>query len=289
MLFNQFFSGLIYGALLFVIASGLVLTFGALRILNLAHASLYMLAAYMTYSLVRLFPEGPFYFFLVLFIASVLTALLGVLIEVLLLRRIYQAEELLQLVLTFGVVWILSDVVRGGWGVGFHAVPRPRFLSGSFTILGYTSPMYNLLILIAAVAVALGIWFLLYRTNAGIVIRAMTDDPEMSSSLGINIPMWRTMIFALGSGLAGLSGVLATPLASLGLGMDAKVLNDLFIVIIIGGMGSFPGAMIGAFILGQLNAFGVLIIPKLALIFGFLAMAIVLLIRPWGLLGRPEE
>lgn len=288
MLFNQFISGLIHAALLFVIASGLVLTFGALRIINMAHASLYMLAAYITYSLVSFFPDEPSYFFLVLFAVSILIALLGILIEVLLLRRIYRAEHLLQLVLTFGIVWILSDVVRGGWGVGLHAVPRPRFLSGSFTIFGYTSPTYNLLIFATAVILALGLWFLLYRTNTGIVIRSITDDPEMSNSLGINIPRWRTMIFALGSGLAGLGGVLATPLASLGLGMDMKILNDLFIVVIIGGMGSFPGAMIGAFILGQLNAFGVLIIPKLALIFGFLAMAIVLLIRPSGLLGRPE-
>ncbi len=289
MLFNQFLSGLVYAMLLFIIASGLVLTFGALRIINLAHASLYMLAAYVTYSLVRFFPDGPFYFFLVVFIASILIALLGSLIEVFLIRRIYRAEELLQLVLTFGILWIISDVVRGIWGIGLHAVPRPGFLSGSFMVFGYTSPMYNLLILMAAVAVAIGLWFLLYRTNAGIVIRAMTDDPEMSSSLGINIPMWRTMIFALGSGLAGLSGAIATPLASLTLGMESKILNDLFIVIIIGGMGSLPGAMIGALILGQLNAFGVLIIPRLALIFGFLAMAVVLLIKPWGLMGRPEE
>lgn len=273
---------------MFVIASGLVLTFGVLRIINMAHASLYMLGAYIAYSFVRLFPDEPFYFFLAVLISSALIALLGILVEVLLLRRIYRAEELLQLVLTFGIVWILSDVVRGGWGVGLHAVPRPSFLSGSFTIFGYTSPTYNFVILAAAIIVALGFWFLLYGTNAGIVIRSITDDPEMSNSLGINIPMWRTMIFALGSALAGLGGALAAPLGSLGLGMDFKILNDLFIVVIIGGMGSFPGAMIGAFILGQLNGFGVLIIPKLALIFGFLAMAIVLLIRPSGLLGRPE-
>jgi branched-subunit amino acid ABC-type transport system permease component len=288
MIFNQFVSGLIYAALLFVIASGLVLTFGALRIINLAHASLYMVAAYMTYSLVRFFPDNPFYFFSVLLITCLVIALVGILIEVLLLRLIYRAEELLQLVLTFGLVWIFSDVVRAGWGVGLHAIPRPRFLSGSFTIFGHASPTYNLMILATAAVVAIGLWFLFYRTNAGIVIRAMTDDPEMSSSLGVNIPMWRTMIFALGSALAGLGGAIAAPLASLELGMDMKVLNDLFIVIIIGGMGSFPGAMIGAFILGQLNAFGILIVPKLALIFGFVAMAVVLLIRPWGLLGRPE-
>jgi branched-chain amino acid transport system permease protein len=288
MLIDQFVSGLMYAAMLFVIASGLVLTFGALRVINLAHASLYMLAAYITYSLIRFFPDNPFYFFSVLLITCLLIAFVGILIEVLLLRRIYRAEELLQLVLTFGLVWIFSDVVRAGWGVGMHAVPKPQFLSGSFTILRYTSPTYNLMILMTAAVVAIGLWFLFYKTNAGIVIRAMTDDPEMSSSLGINIPMWRTTIFALGSALAGLGGALATPLASLQLGMDMKVLNDLFIVIIIGGMGSFPGAMIGAFILGELNAFGILILPKLALIFGFLAMAVVLLIRPWGLLGRPE-
>lgn len=288
LIFSQFVSGLINGALLFVIASGLVLTFGVLRIINLAHASLYMLAAYLAYSFVRFFPDNVICFFLVVAITSILVALLGAVVEVFLLRRIYHSEELLQLVLTFGIVWILSDVVRAGWGVGLHAVPRPQFVSGSFTILGYTSPTYNLLILAAALLVGLCFWFLLYRTNAGIVIRSLTDDPEMSNSLGVNIPLWRTVIFAVGSGLAGLGGVLSTPLASLGLGMDLKILNDLFIVVIIGGIGSFPGAMIGAFILGQLNAFGVLVIPKLAMIFGYIAMAVVLLVRPWGLLGRPE-
>ena len=283
-----FISGLIYSSLLFVVASGLVLTFGALRITNLAHGSLYMLAAYIAYSFLTLLPDQPLYFFLVLFITFFVLAIVGGVIEVLLLRRIYRSEHILQLVLTFGLIWILSDVVRGGWGIGLKTVPKPEFLGGSITIAGNSFPTYNSLIFIAAIIVGLGLWLLLYRTNAGIVIRAITNDPDMTNSLGINVPMWRTLIFSLGCGLAGIGGALATPWASLGLGMDWKILIDLFIVIVIGGMGSYAGAIIGVLILGQVNAFGILVVPKLAMVFGFLAMAIVLLIRPWGLLGRPE-
>jgi len=285
---NFFISGLIYSSMLFVVASGLVLTFGALRIINLAHGSLYMLAAYLAYSFFHLLPDQPLYFFLVLFIIFLILAFLGGMIEVVLLRRIYRSEHIFQLVLTFGLIWVISDVVRGGWGVGLKALAKPEFLGGSILIAGYSFPTYNFLIFIVAIIVGLGLWFLLYRTNVGIVIRAITNDPDMANSLGINVPMWRTLIFALGCGLAGLGGALATPWASLGLGMDWKILIDLFIVIVIGGMGSYAGAIIGVLILGQVNAFGILVVPKLALIFGFLAMAIVLLIRPWGLLGRPE-
>jgi len=283
-----FISGLIYSSLLFVVASGLVLTFGALRIINLAHGSLYMLAAYIAYSLLRLFPDQPLYFFLVLLIIFLILASLGCLIEVVLLRRIYRSDHIFQLVLTFALIWVISDVVRGGWGVGLKAVPKPGFLGGSITVLGYSFPEYNLLIFAASVIVGFGLWVLLYRTNAGIVIRAITNDPDMANSVGINVPMWRTLVFSIGCGLAGLGGALAAPWASLGLGMDWKILIDLFIVIVIGGMGSYAGAIIGVLILGQVNAFGILVVPKLALIFGFLAMAIVLLIRPWGLFGRPE-
>lgn len=285
---NQFVSGLTYSALLFVVASGLVLVFGALRIINLAHGSLYMLAAYMTYSLARRLPDRISTFLLIMVIIFFVLAFIGGVIEFVLVRRVYRSEHIFQLVLTFGLVWILADVTRVGWGVGLIALPRPQSFAGPINLLGYSFPLYNLIILGAAVLIALLLWVLLHKTYIGMVIRAITNNPDMASSLGVNVPIWRTWIFALGSGMAGIGGVLAAPLASLSLGMDWKILMDLFIVIVIGGLGSLGGAMIGAFILGQVNAFGILILPRLALIFGFVAMAIVLLIRPMGLMGKED-
>lgn len=287
-MFNIFLSGLIYSSLIVVVASGLILTLGALRLINLAHGSLYMLAAYLAFSFSCLFPDQPFYFFLVLVIDFFVLAFLGGVIEVLLFRRIYRSDHILQLVITFGLIWITQDVIRGAWGVGLKAVPMPEFLAESITFMDYTVSMYNLLIIIVALFVSFGLWFLLSKTDAGMIIRAITNDADMTDCLGINVPMWRTLILALGCGLAGLAGALVTPWGSLGLGMDWKILMDLVIVIVIGGMGSFTGAIIGAFVLGQVNAFGILILPKFAIVSGFIVMAIVLLIRPRGLLGRPE-
>ena len=287
-MFSIFISGIVYSSLVFVVASGLILALGALRIINLAHGALYMLAAYIGYSVLRLFPDNPFYFCLALIIDFAALALIGGLIEVVLLRRVYRSDDVLQLVLTFGLVWILQDVVRGAWGVGLKALPMPEFLSESITFGGCTISMYNVLIFAAAILVGFGLWFLLSKTDAGMIIRAITNDANMTNCLGINVPMWRTLIFALACGLGGVGGALVTPWASLGLGMDWKILMDLCIVIIIGGMGSFTGAIIGALILGQVNAFGILILPKFAMVFGFIAMAVVLLIRPSGLFGRPE-
>ena len=285
---NQFVSGLTYSALLFVVASGLVLVFGALRVINLAHGALYMLAAYMTYSLARLLPDQIWSFLLIVVIVFFVLAFIGGVIEFTLVRRIYRSEHIFQLVLTFGLVWIIADVVRVGWGVGLIALPRPQAFAGPVTLFGHSLPVYNLIILGAAGVIALLLWLLLHKTDIGMVIRAITNNPDMASSLGVNVPMWRTWVFALGCGMAGIGGVLSAPMASLSMGMDWKILMDLFIVIVIGGLGSLGGAMIGAFILGQVNAFGILILPRLALIFGFVAMAIVLLIRPMGLMGKED-
>lgn len=287
-MFTIFLSGLIYSSLLIVVASGLILTLGALRIVNLAHGSLYMLAAYTAFSFFHLFPDSPVYFTLVLLIDFVLLAIVGALIEIVLFRRIYKSAHILQLVITFGLIWIAQDVVRGGWGVGLKAVPMPEFLQGSIAAMGYMISMYNLLIIVVAFVVSIGLWFLLSRTEAGMIIRAITNDADMTACLGVNVPRWRTLIMALGCGLAGVAGALVTPWGSLALGMDWKVLMDLVIVIVVGGMGSFAGAILGALILGQVNAFGILVLPEFAIVFGFIVMAVVLLIRPEGLLGRPE-
>jgi branched-subunit amino acid ABC-type transport system permease component len=287
-MFTIFLSGLIYSSLLIVVASGLMLTLGALRIVNLAHGSLYMLAAYTAFSLFQLFPDSPLYFMLVLLIDFILLAIVGGVIEIVLFRRIYKSDHTLQLVITFGLIWIAQDVVRAGWGVGLKAVPMPEFLQDSIVVMGYMISMYNLLILVVAVVVSLGLWLLLSRTQAGMIIRAITDDADMTESLGVDVRKWRTLIMALGCGLAGVAGALVTPWGSLAIGMDWKVLMDLVIVVVIGGMGSFTGAILGALILGQVNAFGILVLPEFAVVSGFIVMAIVLLIRPRGLLGRPE-
>src|SRR5712691_9562405 len=284
----QLLSGLANAMFLFLIASGLSLIFGVTRIVNFAHGSFYMLAAYFTYSLAAALPLGPGAFYAGALLAAVLVAGLGGLVEVLLLRRVYRAPELYQLLLTFALVLIAADAVRILWGADNKTGPPAPGLAGSVPVAGQLFPSYDLAVIAFGPLVALGLWVVFHRTRWGVLIRAATQDREMVAALGVDQSRLFTGVFVLGSFLAGLGGALQVPRVALTTVMDTTVIVEAFVVVVIGGMGSVWGALLASLLIGVLNALGVLVLPRISIVLIFVVMAVVLIVRPWGLLGRPE-
>jgi len=286
-LFAQSLSGLTAAMFLFLIASGLSLIFGVLRVLNFAHGSFYMLGAYLAYQMVQWVGTGPGRFWWAVLGAAVAVAVLGGLVERLLLRNLYGKDELYQLLFTYALVLILSDAAKISWGTGQLSVSRPASLTGSVRIFDTIVPHYNLFIILLGPTIAVAFWVLLYRTRAGRLIRAAALDREMLGALGIDVSRLYTGVFVLGSFLAGLGGALITPVKTIVPGMDVEIIVEAFIVVVIGGLGSFWGTFLGAIVYGQVLSFGILVIPRFSIFSVFALMAVVLILRPWGLLGRP--
>jgi branched-chain amino acid transport system permease protein len=284
----QLLSGLAHAMVLFLIASGLSLIFGVTRIVNFAHGSFYMLAAYLTYTLTAMLPLGPASFYLAVVLAAVAIGLVGLVVEVGLLRRVYRAPELYQLLLTFALVLIVSDVVALVWGRENKTGPTAPGLAGSVRIAGQLFPTYDLALIVVGLLVAVVLWWLFHRTRWGVLIRAATQDREMVAVLGVDQRRLFTSVFVLGSALAGLGGALQVPRQALTNVMDTTIITEAFVVVVIGGMGSLPGALLAAVLIGVVDALGVLWLPKASLVMTFVVMAVVLIVRPWGLRGRPE-
>jgi branched-chain amino acid transport system permease protein len=287
----QSLSGLASASSLFVIASGLTLVFGVTRIVNFAHGSFYMLGAYIAVTVVPWLLEidrSPWLFFAGVLASAIAVGLLGVAMEFLLLRRIYKVPELFQLLATFGVVLMVQDAVLKIWGPVDLPGPRAPGLRHGVEILGQRFPAYELFLIAVGPAVLGLLWLLMHRTRFGILIRAATRDREMVGALGVNQAMLFTGTLFLGAFLAGLGGALQIPRVSASGQMDISIITEVFVVTVIGGMGSVTGAFLAAVLIGQLQAFGVLVFPKITLVLVFLLMAAVLVVKPWGLLGRPE-
>jgi len=282
----QSLNGLTYAMFLFLIASGLSLIFGVLRILNFAHGSLYMLGAYFTQQFVSLFIDAPGHFWWAVILASLTVALIGVAIERFFLRHLYTREELYQLLFTYALVLILSDFAKIIWGTGQFSVSRPAILKGAVSILDQYFPKYNIVIILLGPCIAFTFWFIILRTRWGRKIRAAALDREMLGSLGVNVSRLFTVVFFIGAWMAGLGGALVSPVSAIVPGMDVEIIINAFIVVVIGGLGSFWGTFLGSLIVGQVYALGILAFPKLSLAFIYVLMALVLILRPWGLLGR---
>jgi branched-subunit amino acid ABC-type transport system permease component len=282
----QSLNGLTYAMFLFLIASGLSLIFGVLRILNFAHGSLYMLGAYFTHQFVSLFIDAPGHFWWAVILASLTVALIGVVIERFFLRHLYTREELYQLLFTYALVLILSDFAKIIWGTGQFSVSRPAILKGAVSILDQYFPKYNIVIILLGPCIAFTFWFIILRTRWGRKIRAAALDREMLGSLGVNVSRLFTVVFFIGAWMAGLGGALVSPVSAIVPGMDVEIIINAFIVVVIGGLGSFWGTFLGSLIVGQVYALGILAFPKLSLAFIYVLMALVLILRPWGLLGR---
>lgn len=289
LLLVQVMSGLSIGMFFFLVSVGMTLIFGVFRIINLAHGALYMVGAYLMVTLVSTLPGHSAWFWIALLFASLGVAGVGWLIEVTLLRRIYKSEHLLQLILTFGLILVIGTVVLIIWGPENRSMVRPEALAGSVSILGQPFPSYNLMVLILCPLVALGLWFIFYRTRWGTLIRAATVDPDMLAALGVDVSKIFTQVFVFGSWLAGLAGALAAPIIAVALGIDLDVLITAFVVVVIGGLGSFAGSLISGLLVGELQSLGILVFPAVSIVLMFAIMAVVLIVRPWGLLGRPEE
>ena len=286
-LFTQFLGGLTTAMFLFLIASGLSLVFGVMRVLNFAHGSFYMLGAYLAWQAVQWLSPVLESFWLAALFAALAVAVLGGLVERLLLRHMYGKEELYQLLLTYALVLILGDAAKAIWGTQQLSVSRPPILDGAIEMFGSVLPVYNLFIMLAGVAIALGGWLILARSSAGRMVRAAALDREMLGALGANVGALYTGMFMASSFLAGLSGALVTPIQSIVPGMDVEVIVEAFIVVVIGGLGSFWGTFWGSLIYGQVLSFGILIMPSFSLFSVFALMAVILIVRPWGLFGKP--
>jgi branched-chain amino acid transport system permease protein len=280
----QAIHGLVYGMLLFLVASGLTLVFGMMGVLNLSHAGFYMLGAYLAYSVVAV--TGNFW--LSLLLAPLGAGIGGALVERFLLRKVHAYGHAYELLLTFGVFLVIGEVVKWFWGNSPLAVSMPDLLSGSITIFGAVYPYYRLFILGCGVAVLAAMAILLMKTRIGIIIRAAVSDAGMVGALGINVPVVFLGVFAMGSALAGLGGVIAGPFLGAHPGMGFDILTDAFVVIVIGGFGSLLGALVSSLMIGVLQSYGVLVLPKFALVFQFILMALVLIVRPTGLFGDKE-
>ena len=285
--FAQSLSGLTAAMFLFLIASGLSLIFGVLRVLNFAHGTFYMLGAYSAFQIVQWIGLDGGRFWLAALGAALAVAALGGVVERVLFRHLYGKEELYQLLFTYALVLILSDVAKIIWGTQQKSVSRPAELSGAFQLFGATVPYYNLFILLLGPAIALAFWFVLQRTRAGRFIRAAALDRETLGALGVNVDGLYTWVFVLASFLGGLGGALIAPMRATTPGMDTEVIVEAFVVVVIGGLGSFWGTFLGALIYGQVLSFGILFFPRFSIFAVFALMAAVLIIRPWGLLGRP--
>jgi len=281
-LLNQSVNALSQAALLFFLGVGLTLIFGIMRIVNFAHGALYMLGAFIGYSLVRW--TGTFWVALAL--APFLVGAIGTAFELVILRRLYRRDAHAFLMVTFGLALVVTESVRLIWGPDALQVPPPKLLSGIVFLLGEPFPVYRLFLAASGIVTAVAIWQLLERTRLGLLIRATSQNAEMVHALGVDVGLVRSGVFGIGCGLAALGGVLAAPLVTASHSMAATVIIDAFVIVIIGGMGSFLGSLIGALLIAFVQVFGNYYLPDFALAFMYLVMLLVLMVRPGGLLGK---
>src|SRR6201997_813526 len=283
----QFLTGLASAASLFLVASGLSIIFGVTRIVNFAHGAFYMLGAYIAFTLTERF-AGALGFWGGILAAALIVAAIGVVVEMVLLRRIYHSPELFQLLATFGLTLMVEDLVVLSWGPSDLLGRRAPGFKGAVDFFGQSVPSYDLFLIVFGPVVLGILWFLFRRTRWGVLVRAATQDRDMVAALGVNQKWLFTSVFAVGVFLAALGGALQIPRDAVNHAMDLRVIVDVFVVVVIGGLGSILGAFVAAVLVSELNAFGILIFPKISIILVFLVMAAVLIVRPWGLFGKRE-
>lgn len=278
--------GLVYGMLLFLVASGLTLIFGMMGILNIAHASFFMLSAYLCVTVLNL--TGNYW--LSLLVAPLGVAILGILVERFMLRRAQASGmgHIADLLLTLGISLVLTEAVKLIWGTEGLQVTVPSALAGLVSIGGLEYPIYRLFIIALSLAVLLLLSLVLFKTRLGTIVRAAVSDPEMVSALGVNIHLVFMLVFGLGTWMAGVAGVAAAPILTVFPGLGDQMGMDAFVVVVVGGFGSLFGALVAALFLGELNSYGIQFIPKLSPVLMFTFMALVLAFKPTGLFGERE-
>jgi branched-chain amino acid transport system permease protein len=280
---TQLSTGMIVGALLFLVAAGLTLIFGVLGIVNFAHGSFYMLGAYLALTAYRV--SGSF--MIAILAAGLGVGLFGLIFERFFMRRVYNADVLMQLLVCYALVLMMDDVVKIVWGAEFQSMGMPdAFQAPPLFILGGIVPLFYVYLIGAAALIALVLWAILNHTLMGKIVRAAAQNPTMTSALGLNTSLIYAGVFAFGGALAGMAGGLAAPVRSMSPGMGFSILIESFIVTVIGGMGSVSGALVGALLIGLIRAFGTIGFPLFVEGLMFIAMALILILRPNGLLGK---
>jgi branched-chain amino acid transport system permease protein len=279
---TQLISGFTMATLLFLVASGLTLIFGVGNIFNFAHGSFYMIGAYFGYQLVSVWKVN---FWIALVAAGAGAGVVGMAAEYLFLRRIYgRAQEGgFQILLTYCLILIFDDLVKLVWGTEYKSISKPAGFEGALHWGEIAIPTYNFAIIFIGLVVVLAAWWILSRTRAGRIARASAVDREMLGSLGVNVPLTLTVVFGLATALGGMTGALAAPLRSVTPGAGIEVIIDSLIVVVLGGMGNFWGAWMGAMLLGEVNAFAVAFVPEWATLFSYLVMVVTLIFKPEGL------
>lgn len=276
----QLLNSVQYGLLLFMLAAGLTLIFGIMGVVNLAHGSFYMIGAYLAYSLVGVLESLP----LAIVCGAVLAGFLGVVLERVLIRHFYRRDHLDQVLLTFGMIYVLEEVRAILWGNEVLGVAVPSALSGSIPLTETLSyPVYRLFISGVCLLLALGLYGLITHTRLGMKIRAGAFNRDMAEALGVNIGLIHALVFGLGVALASVAGIVAAPVSSIYPGMGSPVLIMCFVVVVIGGIGSVKGALVAALLVGLVDTFGKVLVPQLAGMLVYALMAAVLLWRPEGL------
>jgi branched-chain amino acid transport system permease protein len=284
----QILNSLFYASILFLIACGLTLVYGVMRIVNMAHGNLYALGAYVAAWIVGLaaghFPSAAL--FLLLLVGAGAAALAGAILEPTLLRPLYRRAEEYQLLITFGLLLILEDLLRLVWGPYPLTAGAISDALGSVTILGATYPGYNIFVIVVGAAAAAGLWTFVYKTRFGVMLRATSQDMRMAAALGINVKRVYVQAFSIGCFMAGLGGAVVMPISGAVLGMGVEALILAFVVVVIGGLGSLEGALAGALIVGVVRTLGITYFAEIELAILYLIAAIVLFFRPAGLFGR---
>jgi branched-chain amino acid transport system permease protein len=280
---SQFLVGLSRSMILFIICAGLSFVLGVLRVPNIAHGSLYMIGAFATFTLTKLF-AGSSGFWIALILAPLLVALISLIAERALFCHLYQREHLMLLLFTFAISLIIGDLVKIVWGAEYKSVLAPSLLKGSVSLLGVSLPRYNIFLIIVGPLVAIALWLFTNKTKIGKISRAAAVDREMVGVLGINVSWVFAIAFVIGCYLAGLGGALIAPTISITLGMDHSLIIEAFLIVTIGGLGNMWGALVGSLIFGMTQSLGILVWPQFAIVFPYVAVVIVLLLRPKGLL-----
>jgi branched-subunit amino acid ABC-type transport system permease component len=283
-LVEQVLNALALAGLLFLVSAGLSLVFGILRVVNFAHGVFYMLGAYFGYTTVAV--TG--WFWPSLLIVPLVVGVVGALLETSTLRFIYRRPPIYQLLLTFGLALILEESIRVLYGPTAKGVEPPLLLQGSLELAGMAYPRYRIFLVVLGLAVGAVVWLLLQRTRAGLVIRAVAQNSEMADCLGADVVRVRTFVFGAACALAGLGGVASAPMTTAYLGMGIGVIVDAFVVVVIGGLGSIVGSMVGSLIVGAAQTWGAFYLPETAMVIMYAVMALILVFRPWGLFGEEE-
>lgn len=284
----QIVSGLIFASILFLVATGITIIFGILRVVNFSHGSLYLLGIYIAYSITRI-SQDPIIYLLSPFIAGAITGVIGMLFERSLLSRVYGRGELFELLMTYGMIFVFVDLFRLGWGKIPISDPTILLKLGTISVGEYKMPVYNLYLVVIAALLAFLLWFLLFKTKAGMKIRATSFDKEVTSSFGVNVKVIYSLTFFLGSFLAGFGGGLMLPITGAWIGLDIDMLILGLVVVAVGGLGSIKGALIASLLIGMIRSFGISMFPTIELAIIYVIMIVVLLIKPSGLFGGAEH